>query len=107
MTFSSALHCDISSGAEQSLCPLNAILSVNSFGNVSFLICSDLYFQTLSSGTACVFQLEYVGWQLNLQMAQSSQASLKSPSAVLQLGLNSEDSEVRTHRGGMISRPFH
>lgn len=107
MTLSSALHRDISGGAEQSLCALNAILSVNSFGNVSFLICSDLYFQPLSPGTACVFQLEYVGWQLNLQMAQSSQARLKSPSAVLQLGLNSEDSEVRTHRGGMISWPFH
>ncbi|XP_019125361.1 COMM domain-containing protein 10 isoform X2 [Larimichthys crocea] len=39
-------------------------------------------------------KLEYVGWQLNLQMAQSSQARLKSPSAVLQLGLCSEDSEV-------------
>ncbi|XP_029018918.1 COMM domain-containing protein 10 isoform X3 [Betta splendens] len=38
-------------------------------------------------------KLEYVGWQLNLQMAQSSQARLKSPSAVLQLGLRSEDSE--------------
>ncbi|XP_036952778.1 COMM domain-containing protein 10 [Acanthopagrus latus] len=40
-------------------------------------------------------KLEYVGWQLNLQMAQSSQAKLKSPSAVLQLGLRSEESEVQ------------
>uniref|UniRef100_UPI0037E90F47 COMM domain-containing protein 10 n=1 Tax=Semicossyphus pulcher TaxID=241346 RepID=UPI0037E90F47 len=40
-------------------------------------------------------KLEYVGWQLNLQMAQSSQARLKSPSAVLQLGLQGEDSEVQ------------
>ncbi|KAM9742964.1 COMM domain-containing protein 10 isoform 1-T1 [Menidia menidia] len=40
-------------------------------------------------------KLEYVGWQLNLQMAQSSQARLKSPSAVLQLGLQSEESEVQ------------
>ncbi|XP_044053840.1 COMM domain-containing protein 10 isoform X1 [Siniperca chuatsi] len=40
-------------------------------------------------------KLEYVGWQLNLQMAQSSQARLQSPSAVLQLGLHSEDSEVQ------------
>ncbi|XP_070760772.1 COMM domain-containing protein 10 [Enoplosus armatus] len=40
-------------------------------------------------------KLEYVGWQLNLQMAQSSQARLQSPSAVLQLGLRSEDSEVQ------------
>ncbi|XP_062237667.1 COMM domain-containing protein 10 isoform X2 [Platichthys flesus] len=40
-------------------------------------------------------KLEFVGWQLNLQMAQSSQAKLKSPSAVLQLGLRKEDSEVQ------------
>ncbi|KAM8864924.1 COMM domain-containing protein 10 isoform 2-T2 [Synchiropus picturatus] len=40
-------------------------------------------------------KLEYVGWQLNLQMAQSSQARLKAPSAVLQLGLRKEDSEVQ------------
>ncbi|XP_068166067.1 COMM domain-containing protein 10 [Antennarius striatus] len=40
-------------------------------------------------------KLEYVGWQLNLQMAQSSQARLKSPSTVLQLGLQNEDSEVQ------------
>lgn len=40
-------------------------------------------------------KLDYVGWQLNLQMAQSSQAKLKAPSAVLQLGLRKEDSEVQ------------
>lgn len=40
-------------------------------------------------------KLEYVGWQLNLHMAQSSQARLKSPSAVLQLGLRSEESEAQ------------
>ncbi|CAL8249213.1 unnamed protein product [Merluccius merluccius] len=40
-------------------------------------------------------KLEHVGWQLNLQMAQSSQAKLKDPSAVLQLGLRAEDSEVQ------------
>ncbi|XP_022613505.1 COMM domain-containing protein 10 [Seriola lalandi dorsalis] len=40
-------------------------------------------------------KLEYVGWQLNLQMAQSSQARLKSPSAVLQLGLHNEESEAQ------------
>nr|XP_061804752.1 COMM domain-containing protein 10-like isoform X3 [Nerophis lumbriciformis] len=39
-------------------------------------------------------KLDFVSWQLNLQMAQSSQARLKSPSAVLQLGLNNEDSQV-------------
>ncbi|KAF3695623.1 COMM domain-containing protein 10 [Channa argus] len=42
-------------------------------------------------------KLEHVGWQLNLEMAQSSQARLKSPSAVLQLGLRNEDSEVSAH----------
>ncbi|CAG5924343.1 unnamed protein product [Menidia menidia] len=46
-------------------------------------------------------KLEYVGWQLNLQMAQSSQARLKSPSAVLQLGLQSEESEVWAHRSAV------
>ncbi|XP_019743279.1 COMM domain-containing protein 10 [Hippocampus comes] len=39
-------------------------------------------------------KLDFVNWQLNLQMAQSSQARLKSPSAVLQLGLRNEDSQV-------------
>lgn len=38
-------------------------------------------------------KLEHVGWQLNLQMAQSSQAKLKAPHAVLELGLRNEDSE--------------
>ncbi|XP_061784646.1 COMM domain-containing protein 10 isoform X2 [Nerophis lumbriciformis] len=40
-------------------------------------------------------KLDFVGWQLNLQMAQSSQARLKSPSAVLQLGLHNEDSKAQ------------
>lgn len=38
-------------------------------------------------------KLETVGWQLNLQMAHSAQAKLKSPQVVLQLGVNSEDSK--------------
>ncbi|XP_031304718.2 COMM domain-containing protein 10 isoform X2 [Camelus dromedarius] len=38
-------------------------------------------------------KLETVGWQLNLQMAHSSQAKLKSPQAVLQLGVSNEDSK--------------
>uniref|UniRef100_A0A8C5W1G9 COMM domain-containing protein n=1 Tax=Microcebus murinus TaxID=30608 RepID=A0A8C5W1G9_MICMU len=38
-------------------------------------------------------ELEIVGWQLNLQMAQSAQAKLKSPQAVLQLGVSNEDSK--------------
>ncbi|XP_023556336.1 COMM domain-containing protein 10 [Octodon degus] len=38
-------------------------------------------------------QLETIGWQLNLQIAHSAQAKLKSPQAVIQLGVNSEDSK--------------
>lgn len=36
-------------------------------------------------------KLEHVGWQLNLQMGQSSQAKLKAPHAVLDLGIREED----------------
>ncbi|XP_053788914.1 COMM domain-containing protein 10 isoform X1 [Vidua chalybeata] len=44
-------------------------------------------------------KLETVGWQLNLQMAESMQAKLKTPQAVLELGVNNEDSKVRSsHR---------
>nr|XP_025148767.1 COMM domain-containing protein 10 isoform X6 [Bubalus bubalis] len=39
-------------------------------------------------------QLETVGWQLNLQMAHSAEAKLKSPQAVLQLGVSNEDSKL-------------
>ncbi|KAM9099186.1 COMM domain-containing protein 10 isoform X4 [Sarcophilus harrisii] len=39
-------------------------------------------------------KLETIGWQLNLQMAQSNQAKLKSPQAVLELGVSNEDSKV-------------
>ncbi|XP_034630790.1 COMM domain-containing protein 10 [Trachemys scripta elegans] len=38
-------------------------------------------------------KLETIGWQLNLQMAQSTQAKLKSPQAVLELGMSNEDSK--------------
>nr|XP_044989870.1 COMM domain-containing protein 10 isoform X4 [Jaculus jaculus] len=38
-------------------------------------------------------KLETVGWQLNLQMAHSAQAKLKTPQAVLQLGVSNEDSK--------------
>uniref|UniRef100_A0A8K9XMR2 COMM domain containing 10 n=1 Tax=Oncorhynchus mykiss TaxID=8022 RepID=A0A8K9XMR2_ONCMY len=38
-------------------------------------------------------KLEHVGWQLNLQMAKSTQAKLKDPHAVLELGVRNEDSE--------------
>ncbi|XP_072814144.1 COMM domain-containing protein 10 isoform X3 [Vicugna pacos] len=45
-----------------------------------------------------ILLLETVGWQLNLQMAHSAQAKLKSPQAVLQLGVSNEDSKVRRVR---------
>ncbi|XP_044517898.1 COMM domain-containing protein 10 isoform X2 [Gracilinanus agilis] len=38
-------------------------------------------------------KLETIGWKLNLQMAQSNQAKLKSPQAVLELGVSNEDSK--------------
>ncbi|XP_071065650.1 COMM domain-containing protein 10 isoform X6 [Dasypus novemcinctus] len=38
-------------------------------------------------------KLETVGWQLNLHMAHSAQANLKSPQAVLQLEVSNEDSK--------------
>ncbi|XP_054665667.1 COMM domain-containing protein 10 isoform X1 [Grus americana] len=38
-------------------------------------------------------KLETIGWQLNLQMAESMQAKLKSPQAMLELGLSNEDSK--------------
>uniref|UniRef100_A0A8V0XYZ3 COMM domain containing 10 n=1 Tax=Gallus gallus TaxID=9031 RepID=A0A8V0XYZ3_CHICK len=38
-------------------------------------------------------QLETIGWQLNLQMSASTQAKLKSPRAVLELGVSNEDSK--------------
>nr|XP_021148268.1 COMM domain-containing protein 10 isoform X3 [Columba livia] len=40
-------------------------------------------------------KLETIGWQLNLQMAESMQAKLKSPQAVLELGMSNEDSKKR------------
>ncbi|RMB97087.1 hypothetical protein DUI87_26370 [Hirundo rustica rustica] len=39
-------------------------------------------------------KLETIGWQLNLQMAESMQAKLKSPQAVLELGVRNEDSKA-------------
>lgn len=44
-------------------------------------------------GVLAPHKLETVGWQLNLQMAHSAQAKLKSPQAVLQLGVSGEDSK--------------
>ncbi|XP_071997132.1 COMM domain-containing protein 10 isoform X7 [Engystomops pustulosus] len=39
-------------------------------------------------------QLETTAWQLNLQMAQSTQAKMKSPQAVLELGVSTEDTKT-------------
>ncbi|XP_073409830.1 COMM domain-containing protein 10 isoform X4 [Dendrobates tinctorius] len=39
-------------------------------------------------------QLETTAWQLNLQMAQSTQARMKSPQAVLELGVSTEDTKL-------------
>uniref|UniRef100_A0A8B9Q3D8 COMM domain containing 10 n=1 Tax=Apteryx owenii TaxID=8824 RepID=A0A8B9Q3D8_APTOW len=39
-------------------------------------------------------KLETIGWQLNLQMSESMQAKLKSPQAVLELGVSNEDSKI-------------
>ncbi|KAF4072226.1 hypothetical protein AMELA_G00260620 [Ameiurus melas] len=36
-------------------------------------------------------KLEHIGWQLNLQMGQSSQAKQKEPHAVVDLGVREED----------------
>uniref|UniRef100_A0A803KC76 COMM domain-containing 10 n=1 Tax=Xenopus tropicalis TaxID=8364 RepID=A0A803KC76_XENTR len=38
-------------------------------------------------------KLETTAWQLNLQMAQSTQAKMKSPQAVIELGVSSEDTK--------------
>nr|XP_009683846.1 PREDICTED: COMM domain-containing protein 10 [Struthio camelus australis] len=38
-------------------------------------------------------KLETIGWQLNLQMAESTHAKLKYPRAVLELGVSNEDSK--------------
>ncbi|XP_015136103.2 COMM domain-containing protein 10 isoform X2 [Gallus gallus] len=47
-------------------------------------------------------KLETIGWQLNLQMSASTQAKLKSPRAVLELGVSNEDSkEVCRNRSPM------
>ncbi|XP_073409952.1 COMM domain-containing protein 10 isoform X6 [Dendrobates tinctorius] len=41
-------------------------------------------------------KLETTAWQLNLQMAQSTQARMKSPQAVLELGVSTEDTKVQS-----------
>ncbi|KAM6329382.1 COMM domain-containing protein 10 isoform 2-T2 [Alca torda] len=49
-------------------------------------------------------KLETIGWQLNLQMAESMQAKLKSPRAVLELGVSNEDSKERHEK--LLQRSF-
>ncbi|KAG8456278.1 hypothetical protein GDO86_002171, partial [Hymenochirus boettgeri] len=39
-------------------------------------------------------KLETIAWQLNLQMAQTTQAKMKSPQAVIELGVSNEDTKV-------------
>ncbi|XP_062854387.1 COMM domain-containing protein 10 isoform X2 [Trichomycterus rosablanca] len=47
-------------------------------------------------------KLEHVGWQLNLQMGQSSQAKLKVPHAVLDLGVKDVEKPEQVHTGTSI-----
>ncbi|XP_074056949.1 COMM domain-containing protein 10 isoform X3 [Macrotis lagotis] len=51
-------------------------------------------------------KLETIGWQLNLQMAQSNQAKLKTPQAVLELGVSNEDSKNPAVPCTLIWRKF-
>uniref|UniRef100_A0A671PH01 COMM domain-containing protein n=1 Tax=Sinocyclocheilus anshuiensis TaxID=1608454 RepID=A0A671PH01_9TELE len=53
------------------------------------------YSNSLQLCFSCVFQLDLVGWQLNLQMASSARSRLKAPHAVLNLGLRTEDDTER------------
>uniref|UniRef100_A0A671PPM1 COMM domain-containing protein n=1 Tax=Sinocyclocheilus anshuiensis TaxID=1608454 RepID=A0A671PPM1_9TELE len=54
-----------------------------------------VYSNSLQLCFSCVFQLDLVGWQLNLQMASSARSRLKAPHAVLNLGLRTEDDTER------------
>uniref|UniRef100_UPI00398EA3D7 COMM domain-containing protein 10 isoform X1 n=1 Tax=Pristiophorus japonicus TaxID=55135 RepID=UPI00398EA3D7 len=51
--------------------------------------------EKLRQNTFAPKKLENIGWCLNLEMGQSTQAKMKSPHAILELGVNSEDSEVQ------------
>ncbi|XP_075457346.1 COMM domain-containing protein 10 isoform X3 [Ascaphus truei] len=44
-------------------------------------------------------KLETTAWQLNLQMAQSTQAKMKSPQAVIELGVSTEDTKMQPMMG--------
>uniref|UniRef100_UPI00398ED46C COMM domain-containing protein 10 isoform X3 n=1 Tax=Pristiophorus japonicus TaxID=55135 RepID=UPI00398ED46C len=52
--------------------------------------------EKLRQNTFAPKKLENIGWCLNLEMGQSTQAKMKSPHAILELGVNSEDSENRS-----------
>ncbi|XP_074875823.1 COMM domain-containing protein 10 isoform X3 [Buteo buteo] len=51
-------------------------------------------------------KLETIGWQLNLQMAESMQAKLKSPQAVLELGVSDEDSKAKWDKDNIEDLTF-
>ncbi|XP_027022967.2 COMM domain-containing protein 10 isoform X2 [Tachysurus fulvidraco] len=50
-------------------------------------------------------KLEHIGWQLNLQMGQSSQAKQKEPHAVLDLGIREEDDSEQSELPRTRSNP--
>ncbi|XP_072137522.1 COMM domain-containing protein 10 isoform X3 [Mobula birostris] len=52
------------------------------------------FIEKLRQNTFAPKKLEKIGWCLNLEMGQSTQAKMKSPHAILELGVNSEDSEA-------------
>ena len=43
------------------------------------------------------FQLETVNWRLNLEMSQASQSKMKQPNAMLELGVNNDDTTVSVY----------
>ncbi|XP_072372597.1 COMM domain-containing protein 10 isoform X2 [Scyliorhinus torazame] len=49
--------------------------------------------EKLRQSTFAPKKLEKIGFCLNLEMGHSTQAKMKSPHAILELGVNSEDSE--------------
>lgn len=51
------------------------------------------FIEKLRQNTFAPKRLEKIGWCFNLEMGQSLQAKMKSPHAVLELGITSEDSE--------------
>ncbi|XP_069745947.1 COMM domain-containing protein 10 [Narcine bancroftii] len=51
------------------------------------------FIEKLRQTTFAPRKLEKIGWCLNLEMGQSTQAKLKTAHTILELGINSEDSE--------------